>query len=807
MDQMVLKVQAWLNATYGGNANYTKVSEDGITGGTTVSALIKALQIEIGIPSPDGVFGPATQAACPTLPKSGAPKNEIYILQGALYCKGYNPNGLDGGYGNGVTTAIKKFQSDAGLTTQDGITTPMIFKALLNTDAYVLISGGDSKIRTIQQNLNRDYNSIIGLIPSNGVYSKSTNVALIKALQHEEGNSVDGIWGKNTMNTCPTIPGSKATKNFVLLLQYALYCNGYDPNGFDGLYGNGVKTAVTNFQAFARLTSDGYAGPSTWASLLVSTGDPSRKGTACDCSTTITAEKAATLIANGYKVVGRYLTGRYRMTSSELQTIFASGLKVFPIFETGGTNTEYFTSDQGASDANKAILAASNLGFGTGTTIYIAVDYDAMDNEVTSNIIPYFKSVKAEFDRLNANQYKIGIYGPRNICKRVAAAGYSCSSFVCDMSTGFSGNIGYTLPNDWAFDQISTITLGTGSGQIEIDNDICSGKNIGVSSVSSNNLNDWDALITDSDIIKKINNSNYLYNQAETNYNNGVLTSDQKNTIQNRVQNEGDIARADFILSNPYSDYAYGVLGGSKDSGNPLNRELYNTESSAQLSGLDVIVIQRVLELYGYFTIPDGQLYGIFGPATEDAVTSYQEDNNFTADGRIGAVSMGTLFSAANEAQRTPYWVQLLNIYRGRHDAVKLHEQDRMGGRNNGIQVEYTIKNGSKNGINVGYIDIINTNTNEIWEVKPDKEIYYGPTGIGTKQLVRYIAASKTNGQFTSQLKAGTTVPTEVINNGGEYISIRGEIGSSSDADPETGLVLYQVVEKPDPELEVSPVI
>src|SRR5471030_490613 len=129
MDQMVLKVQTWLNTTYSGNANYTKVSEDGITGGTTVAALITALQIEIGISSPDGAFGPATQAACPTLPISGAPKNEIYILQGALYCKGYNPNGLDGGYGNGVTTAIKKFQSDSGLISQDGITTPMIFKA------------------------------------------------------------------------------------------------------------------------------------------------------------------------------------------------------------------------------------------------------------------------------------------------------------------------------------------------------------------------------------------------------------------------------------------------------------------------------------------------------------------------------------------------------------------------------------------------------------------------------------------------------------------------------------------------------
>jgi peptidoglycan hydrolase-like protein with peptidoglycan-binding domain len=491
MDEMVLEVQEWVNDTYGDNPNYTPVTEDGITGGGTVDALITALQIEIGISSPDGVFGPATLTACPTLSSSNAPRNEVYILQGALYCKGYNPNGLDGGYGNGVTTAIKKFQSDAGLTTQDGIATPMIFQALLNTDAYTLISSGDSNIRTIQQNLNRDYNSVIGLIPSNGVYSKSTNVALIKAVQHEQGNSTDGLWGPTTQAACPTIPGTGATKNFILLLQYSLYCNGYNPNGFDGLYGNGVKTAVTNFQQFVELTADGYAGPQTWASLLVSTGDPNRKGTACDCSTTITDEKAATLVANGYKIVGRYLTGKYAMTSDELEIIFSNGLSVFPIFELGNT-LSYFTEEQGRSDANAALIAAKDIGFESGTIIYFAVDFDALDEEVTNNVIPYFKGINEQFSNDNYN-YLIGIYGPRNVCSRVADAGYSSNSFASDMSTGFSGNLGYKLPEDWAFDQISTITIGSGEGQIVIDNDICHGTDLGASIINPPTISIIDA--------------------------------------------------------------------------------------------------------------------------------------------------------------------------------------------------------------------------------------------------------------------------------------------------------------------------
>ncbi|MGL4876010.1 MAG: glycoside hydrolase domain-containing protein [Clostridium sp.] len=63
------------------------------------------------------------------------------------------------------------------------------------------------------------------------------------------------------------------------------------------------------------------------------------------------------------------------------------------------------------------------------------------------------------------------MYAARNVCSRVSEKGYSCGSFVCDMSTGFSGNLGYPLPKDWAIDQISTISIGSGDGWIEIGSD------------------------------------------------------------------------------------------------------------------------------------------------------------------------------------------------------------------------------------------------------------------------------------------------------------------------------------------------
>ncbi|WP_241394792.1 glycoside hydrolase domain-containing protein [Clostridium beijerinckii] len=505
---MVLKTQQWLNGIYKDNSNYKIIPEDGATGWTTITALTTALQIELGISTPNGSFGPATRSAFENLSIDSQPQNDwsesaiisyqhkIFILQGALFCKGYNPGGFTGTFGTNTEAAIKQLQTDAGLSNANGVVDSILMKALLSMDAFQMLTYGeykdkcDQKIRTIQQYLNKNYISNtsfsidIGLVPCNGIYDRSTNKALIYALQIEEGISTpNGVFGPSTKSKCPVLSlGSTKTK-FIYLLQFALYCNGkeFDPNGFDGGYGNGVKNAVTKFQSFCGLNADGIAGSQTFASLLVSTGDNTRKGTACDCSTTITDAIAATLKANKYEVVGRYLTGKFRMTSSELKIIFDNGLRVIPIFEVGGYKLSYFSYDQGVSDADSAIFATAQLGFTKDTIIYFAVDFDALDSDVTSNVLPYFKAISEKFTNANSI-YKIGIYAPRNVCSRVQNAGYSCSSFVCDMSTGFSGNLGYPLPKDWAFDQISTVTLH-GNADIEIDNNISSGKDQGVNSV------------------------------------------------------------------------------------------------------------------------------------------------------------------------------------------------------------------------------------------------------------------------------------------------------------------------------------
>ena len=314
MDQRVLQTQEWLNDTYTGVSGYTPITEDGATGYATFAALIKALQIERGITA-DGDFGPGTLSACPPTisqvpdENTATPTNLHYIVQGSLWCKGYNPGGFTGIFGPGTTDAIVEFQADAGIT-QDGIVRPYILQAIMNTDGYKLDANGDVNVQTVQKDLNNLHGATFGLSPSNGIWGRKAHKNLIKVAQSEWGATPDGIYGDETLNKAPTLSrNTSGYTNSKRILQWALCVNGYYPGGFTGTFGTGTYNAVYNFQAFACLGADGIAGKTTWASLMRSSGNTSRSATACDCATILTAAKATTLASSGYQIVGRYLTG------------------------------------------------------------------------------------------------------------------------------------------------------------------------------------------------------------------------------------------------------------------------------------------------------------------------------------------------------------------------------------------------------------------------------------------------------------------------------------------------------------------
>lgn len=506
MDTKILETQSWLNLTYGDNKYWKKLDLTGKTGWPTIRGLITALQIELGISAPNGSFGPATEGAYKPLTLNSnngnqSIKNQIQILKGAMWCKGFSPGyGLEWEYDSSTALGIREFQKAAGLTGDDitGQADKITMRALMNMDAFQLVPGGDTKIRTIQQGLNSKNFKISGLYPCDGLYGRETNKSLLYGLQIAAGVAgANGNFGPGTLDACAKNPLEPSTSKIglVKIAQYALYCNGsrFDPGNFSGRFDSAMQNAIKAFQAFTRLPVTGSIGFETWTSLLRSCGDKDRKCTVCDTATKITDAKAKTLKANGYQMVGRYIAGGEwkRLTKEEAKIIFNNGLKVFPIFQKSGTSTASFNERQGEIDGREAIKTALEFGFPEGTIIYFGVDFDAQGAEIVNSILPHFESIKSVFNRShNPRNYKIGVYGTRNICIQVSNKGYAETSYVSDMSTGYSGNLGFPLPTNWGLDQIKEFTIGSGEGAIAIDNLVYTGADKGTSKLEAEKVED-----------------------------------------------------------------------------------------------------------------------------------------------------------------------------------------------------------------------------------------------------------------------------------------------------------------------------
>ena len=124
----IRKFQEWLNKQYN-----TGLVVDGIYGIRTKKAAIKGLQTELnkqfskGL-KVDGIWGPKTRNAVVTV-RTGAKGNITKLIQGMLYCKGYNPKYLDGIFGRATADSVLAFQRDNKLA-QDAIVGKRTFEKL-----------------------------------------------------------------------------------------------------------------------------------------------------------------------------------------------------------------------------------------------------------------------------------------------------------------------------------------------------------------------------------------------------------------------------------------------------------------------------------------------------------------------------------------------------------------------------------------------------------------------------------------------------------------------------------------------------
>lgn len=547
-DENVRKAQKYLNSMYGHRSEWVKLDEDGLTGTGTCKGIIRAFQIENGISPVTGTVGNITLNKMRSLSdiskmNSNDPGNpNVCILQCALFVKGYNAGGITGVYYTTGVNAVKQYQSDAGLPVT-GIIDWKVWMGLVSINWFKKTNDGDKMIVKIQQQLNADWSDIIGVGPCDGIVSRFTSYALIAALQAAEGIYTSFIGSIDKRNfgdqTVAKFPGVlKQGKNgsyvkYNKLVQYGLYLNGYDAGRFDGNFDSSTKSKVEAFQEFYALTgiglvTSGEVNCATMKSLLTSKGDTGRKAKACDCSTVLNKQQALDIKNAGYQVVGRYLTGtanrkRKFITFEEIKNLESAGLRVFPIYQDGGYKAEYFQNlRQGIVDAHTAITAAKRIGVPDGTTIYFAVDFDCYDYQMKSFIVPYFKKLNLVFDsETNNKKYKVGIYAPRYICSYISKKGLAEYSFVADMSSGYSCNLGYRIPKNWAFDQFFEFNERTGgqfpsSPSFDLDKVGYSGSDKGITTfdkmpyMSPNQLAE-----KNSNIILDVQRDQYVYNVFE----------------------------------------------------------------------------------------------------------------------------------------------------------------------------------------------------------------------------------------------------------------------------------------------------
>lgn len=504
MDYQVKAVQEWLLKRYSGKPEFDAFVQknnfraNGSTGNNTMYALRMALQYELNIPGPTGNFGPGTLAQTPTVSKDKLPKNRtiVKILEGAMWCHGYNPGGVfeadqPGDITSTMNAGLQHFVNDVGFQgsfINDVEVTPYLWKALLSTDAFTTTwTNGNMQLRSIQMLLNTkvingyrlapDY--LGRYIPTDGLGGRDFSNLLIYYLQALMGlvpNDATGNFGPATQNSLPVISNDNVREDYLTILRAGLILNNvYDVHIYSTW--SELKNAIITFQKNRAIPVTGIVDKATWMALLISYGDQNRSPNACDTRFEITESKADYLLSKGIQYVGRYLTGGdwKELRQGEAQRLKSKGLTVFPIYQDAGKTTQisYYTRSQGVESAIKAEQAAMNFGFPAGTTIYFAVDLDTYGWQIDEYIIPYFQSISN-----NIGNYNVGIYATRLGCSKVMEAGAAQEAFVANMSSGWSGNLGFPMPRNWTFEQyVEYSNLSSDEGSWDLDYCIYSGAN------------------------------------------------------------------------------------------------------------------------------------------------------------------------------------------------------------------------------------------------------------------------------------------------------------------------------------------
>ena len=93
---------------------------------------------------------------------------------------------------------------------------------------------------------------------------------------------------------------------------------------------------------------------------------------------------------------------------------------------------------------------------------------------------------------------------------------WQVNHFVADMSTGFSCNLGYSMPKNWAFDQFCELNSFSSSPSFPLDKDAYSGRDTGFKKFDAVSTKTDEEIAQENLRAKvKIARNQYVYNVME----------------------------------------------------------------------------------------------------------------------------------------------------------------------------------------------------------------------------------------------------------------------------------------------------
>ena len=602
------------------------LTADGIAGPQTIAKIDAAYEAKGGSSS-----GSGSSASGLKLNSKGT---DVRNLQQDLTTLGYYWAEITGNFGAKTETAVKRFQEENGLTA-DGVAGTKTLNAIAaavarkggtpasggNAGTTLKLNSQGTKVSQLQTDLKQ-----LGYYYAEitGNFGAKTEAA-VKAFQKAKGLTADGVAGTKTLNAIAAAvdkaggssSGSSSTNmklgstgTAVSALQQNLTTLGYYYGDVTGHYGNLTQQAVKKFQKAKGLTQDGVASTATLnaiTSALKNAGVDVGPGTVATTLREGDKGTAVTELQTMLKKLNYYygsITGSFGSLTKQAVRKFQDANKLTVDGVAGPATINKLRSLTGGS---------ADSGSSSGSTVTTDKSYGrtTKDNVYLRSSYSTTSSAKASLQK--GQKFRISkvytVSGVKWYYVTVTVGSYTYKGYI-------RGDM---------MENITAADFGDDSNSGEQET-------IGMIKVTGNNVSLRYQPSTSADRVGTANIGDCFY---------------YVDTVNGWFQ-----TRAGYWITK---DYAKVMTDAEVEAYIKNNGGSGSTGSSYTIgsTGSTVTYIQTALTALEYY---DRQITGHYGRYTKDAVRAFQRDNNLTADGVCGAITLAAIqkaYSGSSSATTT----------------------------------------------------------------------------------------------------------------------------------------------------------